>query len=103
MKRVAVIVALIFLASPRSHAQQPFKPVSVVDAPAIQGRPVELDAKGKLLPWPMPQDTGASYQSYFLTQWSYLRQQYHGQRYYYFYCCVDFDRETFATFPDRGW
>jgi hypothetical protein len=103
MKGIAVTFALIFLASLRSHAQLPFKPVSVVDAPAIQGRPVELDAKGKLLPWPMPQDTGASYQSYFLTQWSYLRQQYHGQRYYYFYCCVDYDRETFATFPDRGW
>ena len=103
MKRTFLLIALLGMSGFPSLAQEPFKAVSTVDAAAIQGRPVELDKKGKLLPWPWAEDTGASYESYFMTQWSYLRQQYHGPRYYYFYCCVDFDHETFATFPDRGW
>jgi len=103
MNRTFLLIIFWGMSAWPALAQEPFKPVSAVDAPAIQGRPVELDKKGKLLPWPSPEDTGASYESYFMTQWSYLRQQYHGPRYYYFYCCVDFDHETFATFPDRGW
>jgi hypothetical protein len=38
--------------------QQAFPVVSTVDAPTIAGRPVALDSSGKLLPWPMPEDTG---------------------------------------------
>jgi hypothetical protein len=102
LKRLCSIL-LFGVAAVGTQAAEPFKAVSIIDAAAIQGRPVQLDSAGKLLPWPLPSDIGASYESYFLTQWSYLRQQYHGERYYYFYCCVDFDRKTFITTPDRSW
>ncbi len=85
-------------------AQQPKFPVtSVVDAPSIAGRPVQLDAQGKLLPWPMPDDTGYSYSSHFLTQWTILWDQYNRQRLHYYYCCFDFDRTTFELQPDPHW
>ncbi|MFZ0871540.1 MAG: hypothetical protein WAM90_12560 [Rhodanobacter sp.] len=103
MKRIQVLLALLALGVSTSFAQNTFKTVSTVDAPAIQGRPVQLDSEGKLLPWPYPDDIGASYESYFMTQWSVLRREYHGPRDYYFFCCVDFDRTTFALLPDRHW
>jgi hypothetical protein len=103
MKRIQVLLALLALGVSTSFAQNAFKTVSTVDAPAIQGRPVQLDSEGKLLPWPYPDDIGASYESYFMTQWSVLRREYHGPRDYYFFCCVDFNRTTFALLPDRHW
>ncbi|MEP6897407.1 MAG: hypothetical protein ABI870_02645 [Rhodanobacter sp.] len=103
MKRILLFVLLLTGACFVSAAPQKFSAVSTFDAPAIQGRPVSLNDQGKLLPWPSSDDIGRSYESYFMTQWSYLRQQYHGTRYYYFYCCVDFDRTTFETIPDRHW
>jgi hypothetical protein len=84
-------------------AQQPFPVISTVDAPSIAGRPVALDAKGKLLPWPMPENTGYSYSGYFLSQWTILWDQYNRQRLPYFYCCFDFDRTTFEMMPDLHW
>lgn len=84
-------------------AQQPFPVVSTVDAPTIAGRPVHLDASGKLLPWPMPGNIGYSYSSHVLTQWSILWDQYNRQRLYYHYCCFDFDRTTFELAPDKHW
>lgn len=83
--------------------QKPFPVVSTVDEPSIAGRPVQLDAQGKLLPWPMPSDTGYSYSSHFLTQWTILWDQYNRQRLPYFYCCFDFDRTTFELEPDPHW
>src|SRR6202047_5218835 len=85
------------------EAQAPFPVTSVVDAPSIAGRPVALDAQGKLLPWPMPDNTGYSYSGYFLSQWTILWDQYNRQRLPYFYCCFDFDRTTFELFPDEKW
>jgi hypothetical protein len=82
---------------------KPFPVVSTVDAPSIAGRPVQLDSQGKLLPWPMPDSTGYSYSSYFLTQWTILWDQYNRQRLPYFYCCFDFDRTTFELAPDPNW
>ena len=58
---------------------------------------------GKLLPWPMPDNTGYSYNSHLLTQWSILWDQYNRQRYHYFHCCFDFDRTTFEMQPDFHW
>lgn len=84
-------------------AQPSFSVTSTVDEPTIAGRPVELDAHGKLLPWPMPQDTGYSYSSHFLSQWTILWDQYNRQRLPYYYCCFDFDRTTFEMTPDRYW
>ena len=46
--------------------QQPFKTISTVNDSSIAGRPVALDSQGKLLPWPMPDNTGYSYSGYFL-------------------------------------
>jgi len=83
--------------------QKPFAVVSTVDASSIAGRPVALDAQGKLLPWPMPENVGYSYSGYFLSQWTILWDQYNRQRLPYFYCCFDFDRTTFEMFPDQHW
>jgi hypothetical protein len=83
--------------------QQPFPIVSTVDASSIAGRPVALDSNGKLLPWPMPEDTGYSYSAYFLSQWTIVWDQYNRQRLPYYYCCFDFDRTTFELTPDPHW
>ena len=83
--------------------QEPFQVTSTVDAPTIAGRPVQLDASHKLLPWPMPEDAGYSYNSHIMTQWSFLWDQYNRQRYHYFHCCFDFDRTTFEMQPDFHW
>ena len=96
--------ALIALyVSVSAAAQQPFPVVSTIDASTIAGRPVALDAQGKLLPFPMPADTGYSYSSYFLSQWTIVWDQYDRQRLPYYYCCFDFDRTTFEVFPDKHW
>lgn len=83
--------------------QKPFPVISTVDEPTIAGHPVQLDAQGKLLPWPMPEDTGYSYSAHFLTQWTILWDQHNRQRLHYFYCCFDFDRTTFEMAPDLHW
>jgi len=98
------IVSLVLLLTAFAAAQQkPFPVVSTVDEPTIAGRPVQLDAQGKLLPWPMPDNIGYSYSSHFLTQWTILWDQYNRQRLPYYYCCFDFDRTTFELFPDPHW
>ena len=86
-----------------SAQQKPFPVTSVVDAPTIAGHPVQLDQQGKLLPWPMPDNTGYSYSSHVLTQWTILWDQHNRQRLPYFYCCFDFDRTTFELIPDPKW
>ena len=100
--RNVVAVALLGPAA-MGQPQKPFAVVSVVDAPTIAGHPVQLDAQGKLLPWPMPRDTGYSYSSHVLTQWTILWDQYNRQRLPYFYCCFDYDRTTFELAPDPHW
>jgi hypothetical protein len=103
MKRVAefakVLIAFVLCASV-AMGQQPFPVTSTVNESSIAGRPVALDSRGKLLPWPMPDDTGYSYSSYFLSQWTILWDQYNRQRLPYFFCCFDFDRTTFEIIPD---
>lgn len=98
----AVLFAVLFSAASLA-GQQAFPVVSTVDAPTIAGRPVALDRSGKLLPWPMPEDTGYSYSAYFLSQWTIVWDQYNRQRLPYFYCCFDFDRTTFELTPDPHW
>ena len=83
--------------------QKPFPVVSDLSPATISGRAVNLDVQGKLLPWPMPNDTGYSYSGYFESQWAILWDQYNRQRLPYFYCCVDFDRTTFELMPDKHW
>jgi hypothetical protein len=98
------IASLLLLLAMLANAQQkPFPVTSTVDEPTIAGRPVQLDAQGKLLPWPMPDNIGFSYSSHFLTQWTILWDQYNRQRLPYYYCCFDFDRTTFELFPDPHW
>lgn len=98
-----MIILGVVISAAAVAAQQPFAVNSTVDEPTIAGRPVALDAQGKLLPWPMPQDTGYSYASHFTSQWTILWDQYNRQRLPYFYCCFDFDRTTFEMIPDRYW
>lgn len=102
---ISRILGIILLWGIQLAAQQQkrFQVTSVVDAPTIAGHPVQLDAEGKLLPWPMPHDIGYSYSSHFLTQWTILWDQYNRQRLPYFYCCFDFDRITFDLVPDQHW
>lgn len=83
--------------------QRPFPVTSTVDAPTIAGHPVQLDAQGKLLPRPMPENTGYSYWSHFLTQWTILWDQHNRRRLDYFYCCFDYDRTTFKLAPYPHW
>lgn len=106
MKISVWIVASVFswtLFSARGEAQQAFPVTSTVDEPTIAGREVAVDAKQKLLPWPMPNDTGYSYSSYFLSQWTIVWDQYNRQRLPYYYCCFNFDRTTFELHPDEKW
>ncbi len=98
-----ITLPLIFSAAILFAQQKPFPVTSVVDSPTIAGHPVQLDAQGKLLPWPMPDNTGYSYSSHVLTQWTILWDQYNRQRLPYFYCCFDFDRTTFELVPDPHW
>lgn len=98
----AVLTTLLCV-STLTAQQKPFPVISTVDEPSIAGHPVQLDAHGKLLPWPMPDDTGYSYSSHALTQWTILWDQYNRQRLHYFYCCFDYDRTTFELAPDVHW
>jgi hypothetical protein len=103
--RILHIAAVALVSAMIAAGQQPkpFPVTSVVDEPSIAGHPVQLDTQGKLLPWPMPDNTGYSYSSHFLTQWTILWDQYNRQRLPYFYCCFDFDRTTFELQPDPHW
>jgi hypothetical protein len=76
---------------------------TTVNESSIAGRPVALDAQKRLLPFPMPDDTGYSYSAYFLSQWTIVWDQYHRQRLPYYFCCFDFDRTTFEMFPEWHW
>jgi hypothetical protein len=98
-----LVSALALFCLPAALAQQPLSAVSTVDASSIAGRPVALDSEAKLLPWPMPENVGYSYSSYFLTQWTIVWDQYNRDRLMYFYCCFDFDRTTYELIPDRHW
>src|SRR6185437_2268290 len=106
MTRVSYSAA-VMIAAPLSAVslagQQASSVVTTVDAPSIAGRPVALDGSGKLLPWPMSDDTGYSYSAYFLSQWTVVWDQYNRQRLPYYYCCFDFDRTTFKLTPDPKW
>src|ERR1700723_508613 len=102
-KIALVLVTVLFLSTMLAGQQKPFPATSVVDAPTIAGHPVQLDERGKLLPWPMPYDTGYSYSSHFLTQWTILWDQHNRQRLHYYYCCFDFDRTTFELAPGPHW
>ena len=103
MKRFCLAVAFICLLAAVSFAEDPFPVISTIHATTIAGRPIQRDAAGKLLPWPMPEDTGYSYNSHLLTQWNILWDQYNRQRTQYFFCCFDFDRTTFEMQPDYHW
>jgi hypothetical protein len=102
LKFANVLIALSLCATV-NLGQQSFPAISTVNESSIAGRPVALDARGKLLPWPMPNDTGYSYSAYFLSQWTIGWEQYKRQRLPYYFCCFDFDRTTFELIPDRNW
>lgn len=99
----ALCVMLFITAFHYLTGEESFQTVSTVNAPTIAGRPVQLDSSGKLLPWPIPDNIGYSYSSHVLTQWRILWDQYNRQRYYYFFCCFDFDRTSFEMQPDYHW
>ena len=100
---LARILIAFFLCVTVVAGQQSFPVTSTVNESSIAGRPVELDSHGKLLPWPMPDNTGYSYSAYFLSQWTIVWDQYNRQRLPYYFCCFDFDRTTFELMPDWHW
>jgi hypothetical protein len=102
MWRIGVMM-LLAISACAAQSQNKFAVVSRIDPPEIAGRPVQLDAQGKLLPWPMGDNIGYSYSSHVLTQWTILWDQYNRQRLPYYYCCFDFDRTTFEMYPDVHW
>jgi hypothetical protein len=106
MKRVcelARVLTAFLLSATVVAGQQSFPVTSTVNEPSIAGRAVELDTQGKLLPWPMPNNTGYSYSGYFLSQWTIMWDQYNRQRLPYYFCCFDFDRVTFELMPEWHW
>ena len=66
-RAITSVLMLAVLATP-FDAQQSFPVTSTIDEPSIAGRPVAVDSNGKLLPWPMPDNTGYAYSSYFLSR-----------------------------------
>ena len=100
---LATVTLALFFCATTVAQQKPFPVLSTADEPIIAGRPVQLDASGKLLPWPMPNNIGYSYSSHVLTQWTILWDQYNRQRLPYFHCCFDFDRATFELIPEQHW
>lgn len=98
-----ITTLLLFSVARMLAAQEPFAVVSTVNASTIAGRPVQHDAEGKLLPWPIANNTGYSYSSHFLTQWSVMWDQYNRNRYHYFHCCFDFDRNSYEMQADSHW
>ena len=103
LNKSVAILSMLLLGAEMMAAQESFPVISTADVASIAGRPVALDGQGKLLPWPMPDDTGYSYSSYFLSQWTIVWDQFNRQRLPYYFCCFDFDRTTFEMFPDRHW
>src|SRR5215831_3439093 len=103
MSSRSLLHAVLLCSAQLALSQQPFQTVSTIDTRVIAGRPIQKDAGGKLLPWPMPDDIGYSYSSHFLTQWAILWDQFNRQRNHYFFCCFDFDRTTFEMQPDWHW
>ena len=101
--RSSCFLIVFVLAAASCFGQQSFSAISTVDASSIAGRPVQLDQSNKLLPWPMADNTGYSYSSYFLSQWTIVSDQFDRQRLPYFYCCFDFDRTTYEMIPDKHW
>src|SRR5258708_36497769 len=57
------------LLAPLSRADDWLGPLSTVNEPRIAGREVQLDARGRLLPWPYADDPGRSYDSPRRAQW----------------------------------
>lgn len=98
-----LLLTMLQIRSPTVRAAESFATLSTVDAAEIAGRPVQLDAQGKLLPWPQADNVGYSYAAHVLSQWTILQDQLQRQRLPYFYCCVDFDRVSFELVPDRNW
>jgi hypothetical protein len=100
---LAMLLLVPFALRTTAKAQTPFPVLTTVDAREIASRPVQLDAQGKLLPWPFPDNIGDSYSSDFLSQWTILLDQFQRQRLPYFYCCFAIDPATYEMIPDHGW
>jgi hypothetical protein len=97
-----LLLSYLLLAA-TAQTQEHFKVITTVDPTEIAARPVQLDAQGKLLPWPFPDSVGDSYSSDFLAQWTILQDQFQRQRLPYFYCCFAIDPTTYEMIPDRNW
>ena len=102
-RNVRLLFIFILLVTTASVAQEITSVTTTVNEAAIAGRPVALDGQGKLLPWPMPENTGYSYSSYFTSQWTIIWDQFNRQRLPYYFCCFDFDRTTFELIPEWHW
>src|SRR5260221_12248595 len=69
--------------------------------PLIAGGAGQLDARGRLLPWPYPDDPGRSYDSHLRAQWALLLGLFGHMP--YFHCCFQLDPVSLEPSADANW
>src|SRR5882724_6935476 len=99
--RCARAALILVLLAPVSRGGDWMGPLSTVNEPLIAGREVQLDARGRLLPWPFADDPGRSYDAHVRSQWALLRGLF--ERMPYFHCCFQIDPVSFEPVADRNW
>jgi len=97
------VLAALWLAllAPVSRADDWLGPLSTVNEPRIAGREVQLDARGRLLPWPYADDPGRSYDSHLRAQWVLLLGLFGHMP--YFHCCFQLDPASLEPSADANW
>jgi hypothetical protein len=99
-RRMRAALLLVLLAQMASAADW-LGPISIVNEPLIAGREVQLDARGRLLPWPYADNPGRSYDAHVLAQWTLLRGLF--GRMPYFHCCFQLDPASLEPVADPNW
>src|SRR5258708_2173142 len=89
------------LLAPLSRADDWLGPLSTVNEPRIAGREVQLDARGRLLPWPYADDPGRSYDSHLRAQCVLLLGLFGHMP--YFHCCFQLDPVSLEPGADATW
>src|SRR5260221_12456221 len=99
--RRVLAALLLALLAPLSRGGDWLGPLSTVNEPLIAGRAVQLDARGRLLPWPYPDDPGRSYDSHLRAQWALLLGLFGHMP--YFHCCFQLDPVSLEPTADANW
>jgi hypothetical protein len=99
------VLAVLLLSAlpPLARGADWLMPLSTVNEPLIAGREVQLDARGRLLPWPFADDSGRSYDAHVRAQWALLQDLLQRQRMPYFHCCFQIDPVSGEPSADHNW